>query len=69
MLTKEDFGKPCIEGLSWAPISQRWGEWLGRPFEDEEIRLVVFSMVRDKAPSLFQDCWEVIKGDLLRVFP
>lgn len=49
--------------------------WMERPFEEAEIKEAVFYCKRDKAPrtdgfsmTVFQDCWEVMKGDLMRVF-
>lgn len=49
--------------------------WLERPFEEEEVKLVVFSSDQDKSPrpdgfstSFFQECWGVVKGDFLKVF-
>ncbi|RVW46826.1 Transposon TX1 uncharacterized 149 kDa protein [Vitis vinifera] len=48
---------------------------VGIPFSEEEISKAIFQLDRDKAPGLdgftivvFQDCWEVIKEDLVRVF-
>ena len=45
------------------------------PFTKEEISKAIFQLDRDKAPgpddftiAVFQDCWEVIKEDLVRVF-
>ena len=45
------------------------------PFTEEEIFKAIFQMDRDKAPgpdgftiAVFQDCWEVIKEDLVKVF-
>jgi hypothetical protein len=48
---------------------------LENPFEEREVREAIIGMDRDKAPGLdgfsmafFQDCWEVVKGDLMAVF-
>ena len=45
------------------------------PFIEEEIFKAIFQLDRDKAPgpdgftiAVFQDCWDVIKEDLVRVF-
>ena len=45
------------------------------PFTEEEISKAIFKMDRDKAPgpddftiAVFQDCWDVIKENLVRVF-
>lgn len=40
-----------IEGLDWCPISEVDRSWLERPFEEEEIRRVVFSLDLDKSPG------------------
>ena len=40
-------------------------------FTEEEISKTIFQLDRDKAPEpdgLFQDCWDVIKENLVRVF-
>ncbi|RVW69351.1 Transposon TX1 uncharacterized 149 kDa protein [Vitis vinifera] len=64
-----------IEGLDWSPISEESAISLDAPFTEEEISKAIFQMDRDKAPGLdgftiavFQDCWDVIKEDLVRVF-
>ena len=48
---------------------------MGSPFIEEEISKVIFQLDRDKALgpdgftiAVFQDCWDVIKEDLVRVF-
>ncbi|RVW35211.1 putative vesicle-associated membrane protein 726 [Vitis vinifera] len=74
------FSKPLrgswrIEGLDWSPISVESAEWLNRPFSEEEIHNAVLHLSKEKAPSsngftigFYQECWETIKDDLLRVF-
>ena len=44
-------------------------------FTEEEISKAIFQLNKDKAPrpdgftiAVFQDCWDVIKEDLVRVF-
>ncbi|RVW49587.1 Transposon TX1 uncharacterized 149 kDa protein [Vitis vinifera] len=61
--------------LDWSPISGESASRLESPFTEEEIYKAIFQMDRDKAPgpdgftiAVFQDCWEVIKEDLVRVF-
>ncbi|RVX13542.1 hypothetical protein CK203_020986 [Vitis vinifera] len=63
-----------IEGLDWSPISEESAISLVAPFTEEEISKAIFQMDRDKAPgpdgftiAVFQDCWDVIKEDLVRV--
>ncbi|CAL9004181.1 unnamed protein product, partial [Prunus brigantina] len=60
--------------LNWCPISQEEADWLERPFEPEEVQKAVFDCGKDKSPgpdgfsmSFFQSCWEVVKGDLMKV--
>ena len=45
------------------------------PFTEEEIFKAIYQMDRDKTPrpdgftiAVFQDCWEAIKEDLVKVF-
>ncbi|KAJ9691733.1 hypothetical protein PVL29_013809 [Vitis rotundifolia] len=64
-----------VEGLDWSPISRESASRLESPFTEEEIYKAIFQMDRDKAPgpdgfiiTVFQDCWDVIKEDLVRVF-
>ncbi|RVX15908.1 Transposon TX1 uncharacterized 149 kDa protein [Vitis vinifera] len=64
-----------IEGLDWSPISEENALRLDSPFTEEEISKAIFQLNRDKASgpdgftiAVFQDCWDVIKEDLVRVF-
>ncbi|RVW54885.1 Transposon TX1 uncharacterized 149 kDa protein [Vitis vinifera] len=64
-----------IEGIDWAPISEESAIWLDRPFSEEEVRMTVFQLNKEKAPgpdgftlAVYQECWDVIKEDLMRVF-
>ncbi|RVW38032.1 LINE-1 retrotransposable element ORF2 protein [Vitis vinifera] len=63
-----------VEGLDWSPISGESAFRLESPFTEEEIFKAIFQMDRDKAPgpdgftiAVFQDCWEVIKEDLVKI--
>ncbi|RVX16773.1 LINE-1 retrotransposable element ORF2 protein [Vitis vinifera] len=63
-----------IEGIDWAPISEESAIWLDRPFSEEEVRMAVFQLNKEKAPgpdgftiAVYQECWDVIKEDLMRV--
>ena len=67
------YSKPL--GVSWSPIAREGADWLDHPFTKEEVRLVVFQLNKEKAPDLdgftiavYQECWDVIKEDLMRVF-
>ncbi|RVW53977.1 LINE-1 retrotransposable element ORF2 protein [Vitis vinifera] len=60
------------EGLDWSLISEESASGLDSPFTEEEISKAIFQLDRDKAPGLdgftiavFQDCWDVIKKDLI----
>ena len=64
-----------VEGLDWSLISSESASRLESPFTEKEISYAIFQLDRDKAPGLdgftiavFQDCWEVIKEDLVKVF-
>ncbi|RVW90124.1 Transposon TX1 uncharacterized 149 kDa protein [Vitis vinifera] len=64
-----------IEGIDWVPISGESAVWLDRPFSEEEVRMAVFQLNKEKAPgpdgftiAVYQECWDVIKEDLMRVF-
>ena len=69
-------GESCrVEGLDWSPISEESASRMDSPFTEEEISTAIFQLDRDKAPgpdgftiAVFQDCWDVIKEDLVRVF-
>ncbi|RVW25786.1 Transposon TX1 uncharacterized 149 kDa protein [Vitis vinifera] len=70
--TGESWG---VEGLDWSPISEESALRLESPFTEEEISKAIFQLDRDKAPgpdgftiAVFQECWDVIKEDLVRVF-
>ncbi|RVW46188.1 Transposon TX1 uncharacterized 149 kDa protein [Vitis vinifera] len=70
--TGESWG---VEGLDWSPISEESALRLDSPFTEKEISKAIFQMDRDKAPrpddftiTVFQDCWDVIKEELVRVF-
>ena len=64
-----------VEGLGWSPISVENASRLDSPFTKEEIYKTIFQLDKDKALgpdgftiAVFQDCWDVIKEDLVRVF-
>ncbi|WJZ85876.1 hypothetical protein VitviT2T_005388 [Vitis vinifera] len=70
--TGESWG---VEGLDWSPISEESALRLESPFTEEEISKAIFQLDRNKAPgpdgftiAVFQECWDVIKEDLVRVF-
>ncbi|KAJ9674188.1 hypothetical protein PVL29_023628 [Vitis rotundifolia] len=51
-----------IEGLDLSPISEESASRLDSPFTEEEISKAIFQL------DIFQDCWDVVKEDLVRVF-
>ena len=64
-----------VEGLDWSPISAESAFRLDSPFTEEEISKAIFQLYGNKAlgPNGFtiavlQDCWDVIKEALVRVF-
>ncbi|RVW56151.1 hypothetical protein CK203_080774 [Vitis vinifera] len=75
-LYSDHIGDPWrVEGLDWSPISEESASRLDSPFTEEEIHKAISQLDRDKAPgpdvftiAMFQDCWDVIKEDLVRVF-
>lgn len=63
-----------VEGLNWCPIGMVQAAWIKRPFEEEEVRIVVFYCRKDKSPGadgftlfFFQSCWDIVKCDLMKV--
>jgi hypothetical protein len=67
--------RPRVDNLEFEVLSLDEAARLEDPFEEREVREVINSMDRDKAPgpdgfslAFFQDCWEVVKGDFMAVF-
>lgn len=64
-----------MEGINWSPIHSNMREELEKPFTEDEIKNAVFQCDGNKtlgpdgfALLLYQECWDIIKGDLMRVF-
>ena len=64
-----------VEGLDWFLISGESASRLESPFIEKEISKAIFQLDGDKALgpdgftiAVFQDCWDVIKEDLVKVF-
>ncbi|KAI5329624.1 hypothetical protein L3X38_029021 [Prunus dulcis] len=62
-----------VEALNWCPIGMVQAAWIKRPFEEEEVRIVVFYCGKDKLPGadgftlfFFQFCWDIVKCDLMK---
>jgi hypothetical protein len=67
--------RPRVDNLEFEVLSMDEAASLEDPFEEREVREVINSMDRDKAPGLdgfslafFKDCWEVVKRDFMAVF-
>ena len=52
-----------IEGIDWVPISGESAIWLDRPFSEEEVRMAVFQLNKEKTPgpngftiAVYQEC-------------
>ncbi|KAG7951253.1 hypothetical protein I3843_13G156700 [Carya illinoinensis] len=66
--------RPKLDGLSFESIDSQSANGLEREFEEHEVFKVIRSMAKDKAPGggssmgFFQVCWDVVKGDIMRVF-
>ena len=75
LFTKPLSWRPRLDNLEFDSLNVEEAARLEDPFEEKEVREVIKGMDRDKAPSpdgftlaFFQDCWEVIKRDLMAVF-
>lgn len=75
-LYKEPFSwRPLLDDLAFDSISSVKADWIERPFEEEEVSGVVWSLNKDKALGLdgftlafFQSYWEVVTEDVLLMF-
>ena len=63
-----------IDGIDWSPIIINEAENLERPFEEEEVKKVVFESDGNKSLGLdgftlafFQKCWEEVKSELMSI--
>jgi hypothetical protein len=72
---EEYYCRPLLDGLNFSAIQGEDATWLERPFEEDEVTLVVRNMNGDKSPgpdgfpmSFFHACWQVVKGDIMAVF-
>ena len=75
LFSKPSGGSWRIEDLDWSPISADSVEWLDHLFLEEEIHNAMLHLNKEKTLGLngftigfYQECWETIKADLLRVF-
>uniref|UniRef100_A0A2N9E7V6 Reverse transcriptase domain-containing protein n=1 Tax=Fagus sylvatica TaxID=28930 RepID=A0A2N9E7V6_FAGSY len=74
-LYREDgYRRPYLDGIQFDAISDEDALWLDRPFEENEIEIVVQGCNGDKAPgpdgfslAFFQHCWSIVRNDILAV--
>ena len=66
--------RPLLDGLEFLVISNEDSNWLGRPFEEEEVLGVIQGFNGDKAPGpdgfsmdFFQACWVIVQNDIMVV--
>lgn len=64
--------RPKLEGLDFKRISVNQRAWLEHPFEEDEIKNVVWNIEDDKAPgpdafsmAFLKVCWEVVRKDIM----
>lgn len=72
---KDEMMRPHIENFFDNRLSEHQVHELEKPFTEEEVKDDIFGMDGSKAPSLdclsmsfYQECWETIKTDLMRMF-
>jgi hypothetical protein len=75
LFTESHSWRPWLDNLGFDTLSATEAASLEDPFEEKEVWEVIKGIDRDKAPGLdgfsmafFQECWDVIKGDLMAVF-
>jgi hypothetical protein len=75
MFTEPLSWRPRLDNLEFDMLNDIEATSLEEPFEEREVWEVIKGMDRDKAPGLdgftmafFQDCWGVVKGNLMAVF-
>lgn len=66
--------RPKWNGVQFKRISTNVRNWLERPFEEKEVKRVVWNIEDDKAPrpdgfsmAFFKCCWEVIKCGIIDI--
>ena len=75
LFTKPLSWRPRLDNLEFHMLSTTEAASLEDPFEEREMWEVIEGMDRDEAPgpdgfsmAFYQDCWGVVKGDLMAVF-
>ena len=66
--------RPLLDGIQFSSISDKDAIWLERPFDEDEIAIVVQGCNGDKAPGLdgfslafFQHCWSIVRIYMLAI--
>jgi len=74
LFSKHHNWRSRLDNLTFDSLEVEKASWIELPFEEREVLKVVKGMNRDKAPcsdgfsmAFFQDCWDVIKYDLMKV--
>ena len=60
-----------IDGIEWGSLNEEKSSWLERPCSLDEVKAAIFSCGREKSQVqmvFFEDCWNFLKEDLLKVF-
>lgn len=70
----EFFTRPEVDGLNFPVLGEEQAKWLERLFDEEEVKMAMWSLDGDKAPepdgfsiAFYKVCWEVIRVDLMLV--
>ena len=74
-LYREDgYRRLYLDGIQFDAIFDEDALWLDRPFEENEIEIVVQGCNGDKAPgpdgfslAFFQHCWSIVRNDIMAV--
>jgi exonuclease III len=73
--SEERWNRPTMDGIVFPNILEEEATFLERPFEEGEVKDIIEGSQNNKSPGpdgfnfeFFKGCWEVIKGDLMKVF-
>lgn len=65
--------RPKLDGLPFKTLSEEQRVWLERPFDENEIKSIIWSIEDDKSPgpdgfsmAFLKSCWEVLKAELMK---
>eukprot|EP00268_Persea_americana_P020047 TRINITY_DN2032_c0_g1_i12.p1 TRINITY_DN2032_c0_g1~~TRINITY_DN2032_c0_g1_i12.p1 ORF type:complete len:262 (+),score=40.11 TRINITY_DN2032_c0_g1_i12:330-1115(+) len=69
---KDGTSKPSLDNLHFRTISEENANWLENEFHEEEVKVAVFNLARDKAPgpdgfplSFFHRFWDLLRVDIM----